>query len=344
MSWSHLLRMPLKLLALLFVLVGPAFAAPVPEMRASAPMEDAWAPPSLPDGFVELPGAAFTIAGPADQIATLDRLAKHGAHSVLTLSEQLGVPLGGPIHVYMAADDVTFARLQPGLPPAWADGTAWPKHGVIFLRTPDSRGGLARPLEQVLDHELVHVLVGRAFLPAHPPTWLQEGLAQVYAGEVGADHVARLRRGLLHGGAIPLRELVARFPADAMRADLAYAESADVVLWLRGEHGDAGVAELIATAARTGSAATALHAVTGLSLADLDAAWAERLAFTPSVLFDAANLEAIVYAAGGVGLLFVGWQRRRARNARLADWRAQDAKLNQMAREILWRRHERRAA
>jgi hypothetical protein len=86
----------------------------------------------------------------------------------------------------VVASDADFRALQPGQPPTWADATAYPAAGPICLRAPALRSGTDTRLEQVLDHELVHVLLGRAFAPAQPPTWLQEGIARVFAGEVGA--------------------------------------------------------------------------------------------------------------------------------------------------------------
>jgi hypothetical protein len=81
-----------------------------------------------------------------------------------------------------------------GPSPEWADATAWPELGAIFLRSPDIRVGGDEPLEQVLDHELVHVLLGRAFGDEQPPIWLQEGVAQVLAKQLGPRRVARSRK------------------------------------------------------------------------------------------------------------------------------------------------------
>src|SRR5690606_24960154 len=113
------------------------------------------------------------------------------------LADELGVPIGDTIHVYVTPSTQAFRELQPGSPPTWADATAYPGRGVVYLRAPEARGGAADPIEQVLEHELTHILVGRAFLPNHPPSWLQEGVAQVVSGE----HEPGLSRELLRAGA-----------------------------------------------------------------------------------------------------------------------------------------------
>ena len=64
------------------------------------------------------------------------------AHS-RQLAKRLGVPMGRPVDVYLAPDEATFRSLQPGTIPDWADGTAWPTRGLVYLRSPRIRAGTA---------------------------------------------------------------------------------------------------------------------------------------------------------------------------------------------------------
>ncbi len=296
-------------------------------------------PPDVPEGWVRVDRVGLSLAGPPSDAARLEALADHASEALPRLADALGVPVGGRIHGVLASDETLFHTLQPGRPPAWADATAWPGHGWIFLRNPDLRGGMARPLEQVLDHELVHILLGRAFAPAPVPSWLQEGTAQVLAGEAGPELPARLRRGLaVTGRSMALADLVRGFPADPARADLAYALSADFIHHLRRTHGEDALRRIVRAGAAGRGLDVALREVTGQSVDALDAAWQATLPtptsawMTPEVM-DAALWTGAAALVGGVGALRLLGRRRRTRSAR-----EEAASIRTLAREILVQR------
>ena len=91
--------------------------------------------------------------------AVAHELMRHAHTAIPRIAKQLGVSTGGAMQIYLANTQQKFQAMQPHAPPDWADGTAWPKNGWIFLRSPRIRSGLAEPLHQVLDHEIVHILL-----------------------------------------------------------------------------------------------------------------------------------------------------------------------------------------
>ncbi len=299
---------------------------------------EAWQVRSLPTGWTRLAGPAFEIYGHLDDLAVLERMSDHGTQALPALARDLGVPIGGVIRVYVADTPEAFRDLQPGDPPKWADGTAWPSLGVIFLRAPMLRGGTSKPLEQVLDHELVHILLGRAFAPAPTPAWLQEGVAQVYSGEVGPDLPQRLARGMM--GRVPynLEQLTQRFPTGRHGADLAYAQSADFIQWFRGEYGDVGVRDLIRQTAAGRPFPSVIKDLTGERLDDLDDEWRERLVASTPIWTSPDVLVNSLWGFGGVLLIVGGFARRRAFRRRMIEWREEDQGLERLARAMLRRR------
>lgn len=314
---------------------SPALAVTAEMRPAQAFDPDDWEPPALPAGWTRVEQVAFEIAGADSDL--LQRLSEHGARSLPKLAHALGVPIGTTIHVYVADDEATFRSLQPGPVPQWADGTAWPTAGVIFLHHPDLRPGHARPLEQVLDHELVHVLLGRALAPAPVPHWLQEGAAQVLAGEVGSDLSDRIRRGIDH--APSLAQLSRSFPADAVQADLAYAMSADVVLWMQAEHGRSALKRLVVEAARGRDMVAALQTITGQSPDELERTWRSRwTGWLPAWLFSSRAAENGWLALSLSALVFGGirWRQRRVR---MTSWRNEYRALDQISHAVVVRRH-----
>jgi hypothetical protein len=244
---------------------------PLPETQTVA------APP-VPDGWDTVPGTHVVVHGPPSEGKLLVYLANRASEQVPGLARELGVGIGGKIHVYVADSDATFHDIQPGRTPEWADGTAWPEAGAIFLRTPRARLDAAKPLERVLTHELVHVLIGRAFVPHTPPRWLQEGLAQVYAGEDGVATSEALAAGLAHRGSpYGLDQLDRAFPASAQGAALAYAQSADLVRFLRDHHGDDAMRSLIRAMAEGRGIDSALYIATQRTFDEVNVDWTTSL-------------------------------------------------------------------
>lgn len=331
------------LLALGLLLVSSVPGAARAEPSFTLPREevtlDVADVPAIPDTWVSIPGIAFTVHGAPEDDDLLRSLSAHGDEALPRLADALDLPIGGEIHVFLAEDEARFRALQPGHPPVWADATAYPSAGTIFLRHPDVRGGVARPLEQVLDHELVHLVLGRAFGDVPVPRWLQEGVAQVYSGEHGPNQASRLARGLRLTDTFSLSDLERGFPEDAARAELAYALSADFVAWLRGTYGDDAVGRLV-RAARTGrSLDAAMPEVTGLSLAEVDAKWSARFAGASALSWlPSIPTEDLLFGIGGLAFLAVGATRFRGQRRRMAAVRRDELALDRLAREVLSRR------
>lgn len=292
---------------------------------------------AAPESFYERPAVAAPVGGwvieegqyarvhggPDDHV-TVRRLADHAATAVPRLAKRIGVATGGAIDIYLAPTQEDFERLQPDAPPDWADGTAWPRWGLIFLRAPDARPGTAEPLEQVLDHELVHVLLGRAFAPRTPPRWLQEGLAQFWTGELGPDTTNDLASMVFgRDDLLSLRELSRGFHGDGVSARHAYAAAADFIGFLASEHGEDGVRALIAGMADGRSFEDALQAATGVPPAELEAAWRGRWS-DPALILKTLTSAEVLWGVAGVLALIGAFRVRRRTKRKLAKWEREE--------------------
>lgn len=324
------------LLALLLVLV-PAGAS-AQSWVAAPEIEEGPALPEIPAHWTTVPGTFLRVHGADETLDVLLRVARHGSASLPALAERLEVPIGGTVHVYVVSSDEEFRTLQPGRPPGWADATAWPKLGAIFLRAPHLRIGGDEPLEQVLDHELAHILLGRAFAPNHPPAWLQEGVAQVLAGQVGPQVARTLSDGAAIGALPDLESIERGFPVDPHQARLAYAQSADFVAFLEQRHGPDALPRLIRAGAGGATMRAAVYAATGRFLDDVEADWSERFdrGFTlaPSALTDGT----MAFALGGVALVVAGVARRRRFHRRLEEMAREEALLDALVEQLRARR------
>lgn len=319
MAW--LARLVLLSVALL---LGPAaqaqdFVAPeVIDVRLSAaPVHD------LPTGWTTVPGVMLQIHGDARTRSRLVELSRHGSAAIPRLADALGIPIGGNIHVFVADTSERFDSLQPGNAPQWAGGTAYPSRGWIFLKSPRAAPG-GRPMEMVFDHELIHILLGRAFAPHAPPRWLQEGLAQVHAGELMPDTTAVLARGLAGSGLYTLEQITEGFPRDAAGASLAYAQSTHFMGWFEETYGRGAVQRLIRELAAGKSIDTAVfNATGGTSLSAAQDAWQETIdsGEAPTWLYAVTSVDAwwTIAAVIAIVALVVARLRTRRRMTRMKE-------------------------
>ena len=312
----HSIRAWLVMILLLLGSLAPGRVMAQSIGHADQPLVQMMDAPPVPEGFTTVQGPYVMVHGHPGVDSLLLDLSQHANASIVELGERLGVPVGGTIHVFVAQSTREFHALQGGRVPEWADGTAWPEQGAIYLRQPRARGPGARPLHMVLDHELVHVLLGRAFAPQHPPRWLQEGMAQVYAGEHDPNVIPRLARGMATGGLLSLQQITHAFPGDAHGADLAYAQSADFVSWLDYTYGEDATRRIVQDLSSGATIDSAVRRATGLYLEDADQAW--RAHFNQGVPFWIVALGDMQVWWGGaavgavVGLL-LAYRRRQQR-------------------------------
>jgi len=324
------------LLALSLVLA--AVPAQAQEWVSAPVVEEGPELPVVPEGWVTIPGPFLRVHAPEAETDVALRMARHGAEALPRLADELEVAIGSTVHVYVAPTQGTFHTLQPGTPPSWADATAWPHLGAIFLRAPDLRVGGDEPLEQVLEHELVHVLLGRAFEPKVPPTWLQEGVAQVLAGQVGPDVGRTLAQGAVAGDLGSLEGIEHGFPIDPLRARLAYAQSADFVAYLVDTYGTDALAILVRESARGQPMSAAVYRATGKFLEDVEADWRSRHG-GPSRGFAAVLMNGTwLFALGGLALIGLGVARRRRFRRRLREMEREEAAIDALLAELAARR------
>lgn len=293
-------------------------AAPVVDVSvALEPM------PQLPETYLADPGIYATLyARPADR-QTAEQLSEHALTVIPELAQRLGVGTGRSMDIVLTHDQSDFETLQPGRTHDWADGTAWPQRSLIYLKAPRARSGLSKDLEQVLEHEVVHVLLGQAFGRRPVPSWLQEGMAQYFAGEVTPDLPQRIARGMVSGGLMSLNQLSFGFPRSPQRADLAYAQSADLINWIASEYGEDALRVLVDEMSRGQSMNASLYAATGVNATELEQAWQSRL--------QDSGLWLAAFAAEGsffvlvIPLALVGaWTLRKRQKATLARWEEEE--------------------
>jgi hypothetical protein len=285
--------------------------------------------PDIPADWVQHDGPYAVVVSAPDDSATALHLSRYVSTSLPRIAEEMGVPIARSVRIYLTPDQAAFRSLQPGTPPQWADGTAWPTQGLIYLRSPRIRGGTASPLEQVLDHEIAHVLLGQAFGARPVPRWLQEGVAQLVAREYTAAITDRIGQGMFGDNLIPLDELTRGFPEDPLRARLAYAQSADLVAFIHNRAGPDALAVLIREMASGRTFAASLKVATGMNTDELEEAWLSRLDGSLLWLRPLVS-DTMILSGAGIAFFILGsatLRRRRQQLARMAEEEAREDAL-----------------
>jgi hypothetical protein len=240
-------RLPLALLLLLPLLPGPLAAfEPVRLVVENRP--------GLP------PSARRPAAGPRAWVG-----------GVMDLVGQYEP--GPPIHVVLAPESSPLARDVPPWVSGYTDGVS---NVVVLLpeRTPSYPDG---GLEEVLAHEVAHVLIYRASAGRRLPRWFNEGLAMLAARSWRLTDQTHLALSLLFARKVPLWRLDDLFDGDRSDVERAYALSGALVQDLLDRYGTGVPRALLSRVAEGLSFDEALRRTTGATLVDVgDAFWARQ--------------------------------------------------------------------
>lgn len=204
---------------------------------------------------------AHIAVGEADELAS-------------RLIGDLGVRLDDRAEIIICHTHADFERAAGKSVPIWVLGLARPDGNQVLLKElpPISFRKLVR-------HEVVHLLVGRALgsYSERAPRWLHEGAAKYYAGDWSGREMGLLadaaRRGRLHS----IAEL-ATFPTDPQQSSIAYAESYVLVEHLISLDPKHELSGFITNLKETEDVARAFRRAYGLSAAEVEAGWRERIA------------------------------------------------------------------
>lgn len=182
---------------------------------------------------------------------------------------------GPPIQVFLGPEG---SDLAAGVPP-WVSGYAYGNEGVIVLlpaRTPSYPDS---SLEELLRHEVAHVLVARAAGGRPLPRWFHEGVAMVAGTSWGLDDRSRMTVTLIGGDQPSLAEIERQFTGGRGSTANAYAVAGAFVNELLRREGDDAVARVLAGVGRGLSFEDAFREANGATLAQAEQSFWRRQSF-----------------------------------------------------------------
>jgi hypothetical protein len=213
------------------------------------------------------------------------------------VAEDLGLEELDEIQVTIASTHDDFRSLQPPGRKAqnWAAALAYPSQDRILMKSPGLLLGGQPRYEQVFLHEVAHVALDQAArggsreagsdrkvtqsgAPASGiPRWLHEGYAIHVAREWSPNREVLLTRAVLGGRLIPLGRLVSDFPEDKDQAQLAYAQSADLVHYLIRSYGSEAFRDFVIDLGRGHRFGYASRTILGQDFLALEEDWHRHL-------------------------------------------------------------------
>ena len=180
---------------------------------------------------------------------------------------------GPPIRVVLAPESSRLARDVPAWVSGYTDGVS---NVVVLLpeRTPSYPDG---GLEEVLAHEVAHVLIYRASAGRRIPRWFNEGLAMLAGRSWRLRDQTHLALSLLFAGKVPLWRLDDLFEGSRSDVERAYSLSGALVQDLLDRYGQGLPRALLTRVARGRTFEEALRETTGSTLLEVgEAFWARQ--------------------------------------------------------------------
>ena len=263
------------------------------------------------------------VEAPPALASTAARLRAIDPEQLLTTMRLVGLTRPGPpIRVIVAPEGSGPAVLVS----PWISGYALSDQGLVVVMPQRVPSYPDSSLEDLLRHEVAHVLIARAAGHRPLPRWFHEGMAMIAGGSWGFDDRSRLTLALLADRPVSFAELEERFAGGQGEVNRAYAVAGAFVRDLFERHGQTAAPRILAGVARGLSFEDAFRAATGTTLADAETSFWSRQTlwyrWVP-VLTSSVTLWLLV-------TLLALWaiRRRRARDAALRQmWDAEEERL-----------------
>jgi hypothetical protein len=258
----------------------------------------------------------LAIIAPAELAAARSRLDSFNRPPLAGIVRTVGLDEPGPpIQVVLAGEDSAAARGAG----AWIAGYALSNAGLVVLFPARSPVYPHDTLEDVLRHEVSHVLIARAAGGRDVPRWFHEGLSVAVERPWDFEDRSRLAWELMAGPRLRLREIDAMFDEGQAAQSRAYSLSAAFVRDLIREYGATAPAAILRLVREDVPFEQAVVTVAGRTLGGLENEfWNRQRVWTVWVPYFTSG-EAFWWLVIGVSALAV-WVRRRRRAETRRRW------------------------
>jgi LPXTG-motif cell wall-anchored protein len=265
------------------------------------------------------------LEAPTELTAVRMRLEALPPGSFNDIAQFLGISSGiaepGPaIHVVLAPETVEPARNVP----QWISGFAVGESSLVVLFPARSPGYPDQTLEDVLRHEVAHVLIWRA-AAGHPvPRWFDEGVAMEVERQRRWQDQTQLFYQLMTAGQTDLQHLDRLFASGQNDQTRAYALAGAFVHDLLKQHGPETAKDILMQVHSGAEFDTAFTAVTGSSPSHAEADFWHRQRIWTSWVPIISSTTTLWLGVTLLALLAIYMRRRRNRAIEEA-WEKEDS-------------------
>jgi hypothetical protein len=214
----------------------------------------------------------LSIEASAEFATVRERLDSLDPKRFMDILGLVGLTAAGPaIHVVLASDQSDWAQ---GISP-WIAGFARGASDEVVIFPARTPGYPHHSLEDVLRHEIAHVLIARA-AGSHPvPRWFNEGVALAAERAWGFEDQTRVLYQLVLGKRTSLNEIDRLFSGDRRDQQRAYALSGAFTRYLFQHYGSAAPAKVLSQVRGGTPFERAFADVTGVTLGDIESGFWE---------------------------------------------------------------------
>lgn len=240
----------------------------------------------------------------------------------LRVQKILGVKLPDTLDLAIVQTQAQFDSLAGGTIPDWGAGAAIPARNLIILRETmmDRYPGT---MADLIEHELAHIALYHRVRGARMPRFIDEGFASWFAGEWTFSQVTTVAAAQITKSLLPLRDIdeVNRF--HQAEANLAYAQSYLVVLYILQRFGELGLVDLLDAFAEGKNISEAFHSGLGISFWRFEADYRKFLSDNYTLLAILSDMSGLWIFLAVV--VIIGWfLLRRRRKTAIDRWREEE--------------------
>lgn len=265
-------------------------------------------------------GPVLTVDGPASLQGAAAEIRAFAASGLGDIVDLVGLrQLGPPIFVTLAPESSEIARSTPPYFAGWAIENL----DTIVLIPARARSYPDNGLEQLLRHEVAHILISRASGGRPVPRWFHEGVAMLAARGWTLEDRSRMVFQVVASKDISLAEVESEFNGGESGVGEAYAVSGSFIRDVTRKHGQEAIARILRRVAAGDTFDEAFQRATGQPLAAAEYQWRESY-----LLGRWIPLVTSTFALWMVVTLLALWAMavRRARDARIRrHWDEQEA-------------------
>jgi len=222
--------------------------------------------------FIYTDAAVFQIEAPGFNIIQLKQDLQYHHDRI---AEILAIEYNDTVHVVIANSIQRFNRALSAEFPDWGAAAAIKSKNLIVIKSP-MHFKVGKSLNELLGHELGHLMLGRAAENRWLPRWFEEGFCQLVSGEWRLTNDIRITRAVWGSGLIPLKALEHVNQFGGAKASLAYAQSYLAVSSLVQELGIEFIPDFLEKYRESSDVYSAFLNATGYKYTEWDDVWQKK--------------------------------------------------------------------